>query len=101
MEEEIKKRGRGRPRKGEVVPKAKPRRKKDGRGGKREGAGRKKGVSVAYEGDMLSSQITLRVRDITKERVVQLRELTKYDDMSFNRLLEAWVEEMAKKYGLD
>ena len=99
MEEEIKKRGRGRPRKGEVVPKKK--RKKEHRGGVREGAGRKKGTYTAYEGDTLSEMLSLRVRGVTKRRVQDLRELTKHDDMPFNRLFEAWVEELAKNYGLE
>ena len=97
MEEEIKKRGRGRPRKGEVVPKPKKKRKNERRGGAREGAGRK----TAYGGELLSATATFVVREITKQRINQLRELTKHDDMPFNRLFEAWVEELAKNYGLE
>jgi len=47
MEEEIKKKGRGRPEKGKEAPKS-AKKSKGTHGGKREGAGRKKGYSVAY-----------------------------------------------------
>ena len=87
MEEKtIKKRGRPR---------------KENRGGKREGAGRKKGTCTIYEGEALTSQLTLRVRAITSERIKQLRELTKGDTMPFNRMLESWVEDLAKDYGIE
>ena len=79
---------------------AKPK-KKDGRGGKREGAGRKAGVSVVYEGVMLDEQVTMRVRSITKKRVVQLREITRDDETPFNRAFENWVEDYAKTYGIE
>lgn len=108
MEEEIKKRGRGRPRKGEESTKAKAtkkkrvRRKKETRGGKREGAGRKKGVGITYSGgEMLSAHLSIRVREITNTRVKQLRELTKQDDMPFNRMFESWVADLAQEYGLE
>ena len=90
MAEEIKKRGRGRP------PK-----KKENRGGKREGAGRKGGYSVAYPDEQLTAQATFRVRAITHQRIKQLRELTMQDEMPFNRMFEAWVEQYAKDYGLE
>ncbi len=98
MEEEIKKRGRGRPRKGEVVAKPK---KHPKWGGKREGAGRKKGVPVKSAGEVLSAQEVIRVRAITHTRVQQLRELTKNDDMPFNRMFESWVADLAQEYGLE
>lgn len=104
MKEEIKK-GRGRPRKGEESPKAKTKttkRKKENRGGKREGAGRKKGVGITYSGgEMLSAHLSIRVREITNTRVKQLRELTKNDDMPFNRMFESWVADLAQEYGLE
>lgn len=90
MTEEKKKRGRGRP------PK-----KKDNRGGKREGAGRKGGYSVVYPDEQLTAQATFRVRAITHQRIKQLRELTKDDEMPFNRMFEAWVEEYAQSYGIE
>lgn len=85
-----KKRGRGRP------PK-----KVEHRGGKRDGAGRKAGFSVAYPDEQLTAQATFRVRAITHERIKQLRELTKEDEMPFNRMFEAWVEEYAQSYGIE
>lgn len=90
MAEQAKKRGRGRP------PK-----KVEKRGGKREGAGRKKGQGMTYEGEYLSAQVVMRIRPITHERIKQLREATKDDTMPFNRMFEQWVEEYAKDYGID
>lgn len=90
MAEEEKKRGRGRP------PK-----KKENRGGKREGAGRKKGYSIAYPDEVLDAQVTIRIRSITHRRIKQLRELTKDDDKPFNRMFEEWVAEYAKDYGIE
>lgn len=83
---EEKKRGRGRP------PK-----KVENRGGKREGAGRK----PKYDGDAMSAHITFRVKEATYHRVRQLRELTKDDEMPFNRMFEKWVEEYAQDYGIE
>lgn len=85
-----KKRGRGRP------PK-----KVEHRGGRREGAGRKGGYSVAYPDEQLTAQVTIRVRAITHERIKKLRELTKGDTMPFNRMFESWVEEYAQTYGIE
>lgn len=85
-----KKRGRGRP------PK-----KVEHRGGKREGAGRKGGYSVAYPDEQLTAQATFRVRAITHERIKKLREATKQEEMPFNRMFEAWVEEYAQSYGIE
>lgn len=85
-----KKRGRGRP------PK-----KVEHRGGRREGAGRKGGYSVAYPDEQLTAQVTIRVRAITHERIKKLRELTKEDTMPFNRMFESWVEEYAQNYGIE
>jgi len=85
-----KKRGRGRP------PK-----KVEHRGGRREGAGRKGGYSVAYPDEQLTAQVTIRVRAITHERIKKLRELTKEDTMPFNRMFESWVEEYAQTYGIE
>ncbi len=80
---------------------AKPK-KKDGRGGKREGAGRKSGVGVTYESkEPLDEQVTMRVRAITKSRVVKLREATRDDDVPFNRMFEDWVADYAKQYGIE
>ena len=75
--------------------------KKDGRGGKRAGAGRKKGSGVKPDDVRLSSQVVIRVRSVTYQRIKQLRELTKQDTMPFVAMFESWVEEMAKDYGID
>ena len=87
---EEKKRGRGRP------PK-----KVEHRGGKREGAGRKGGYSVAYPDEQLSAQVVIRVRTITHQRIRQLREATRQDELPFNRMFEKWVEDYAKEYGIE
>ena len=100
MEEEIKKRGRRKPDKGKETSKS-SKKPKGTHGGRREGAGRKKGYSVAYPNETLSGQVVIRIRAITQERIKQLRELTKDDAMPFNRMFEAWVEEYAKDYGLE
>jgi len=97
MKEEIKK-GRGRPRKGEESPKAKTKttkRKKENRGGKREGAGRKPVDNPRVEHVSITT-----TKDVVL-RVQQLRELTKHDDMPFNRMFESWVADLAKEYGIE
>lgn len=105
MEEEtIKKRGRGRPRKEDsAVSVTKPRKKKKGSwGGKREGAGRKKGVSIGHiKEDPMTAHVSFRTHGNTLRRVQQLREITKNDDVPFNRMFEAWVEDIAKEYGIE
>ena len=87
---EIKKKRRGRP------PK-----KVENRGGKREGAGRKKGTLTTYPNEPLDGQVVMRIRSITQERIRQLREATKGDTMPFNRMFEQWVEDYAKDYGIE
>ena len=88
MAEEKKRRGR-------------PRKKVEHRGGKREGAGRKGGYSLAYPDEQLSAQVAIRVRAITYTRIKQLRELTAQDELPFNRMFEKWVEEYARSYGIE
>ena len=66
-------------------------------GGKREGAGSK----PKYGEEPLSSRLSMRVRTKTRERVDQLRELTKNDAMPFNQMFESWVADLAGDYGLD
>ena len=71
-------------------------------GGKRAGAGRKKGKRIGHiKENPKSEHITFRVTANTTRRIKQLRELTKDDAMPFNRMFEAWVEEYAKDYGLE
>ena len=95
MAEEKKKTTRkpGRPRK--------PQPKKENRGGRREGAGRKKGTMLTYPDEPLSGQVVIRIRQITQDRIRQLRELTKGDAVPFNRMFESWVADLAKDYGIE
>ena len=97
MEEEIKKRGRGRPRKGEVVP---PKHKKHPKwGGKREGVGRKLGVQIKE--NPRNTMLPFRVSELTARRIKELRELTKHDDKTFVDMLEDWIAEQAENYGIE
>ena len=91
MEEETKKRGRGRP------PK-----KTSQWGGKREGAGRKKGVKTGpRKENPKDTMLPFRVSALTAGRIKQLRELTKQDEKPFVDMLEEWVAEYAKDYGIE
>ena len=79
--------------------------KKGGWGGKRAGAGRKKGVKLGKLGQRKenpkSELVYIRVSADTLRKVKQLRELTKHDSVPFNDMFIAWVTEMAKDYGLE
>ena len=76
--------------------------KKTTRGGKREGAGRKKGVKIGHIKDNpRNTMLPFRVSEATAMRIKELRELTKQDEKPFVQMLEAWVEEYAKDYGLE
>lgn len=91
------KRGRGRPRKDAVPP-------APIRGGARKGAGRKAGVSVGpynATGKALSKSASFCINEDTYRRIKELREMTKDDTLPFNRMFEAWVEEIAKDYGIE
>lgn len=89
MEETIKKKKVGRPR-------------KERRGGAREGAGRKPGVKVgAYKENPKNTMLPFRVSALTAGRIKALRELTKNDDMPFVDMLESWIEQLAKDYGIE
>lgn len=68
--------------------------KKGGWGGRREGSGRKP------KEDPRNQNLTFRVSAKTLGQVRQLRELTRDDEMDFNRMFISWVEEMAENYGL-
>ena len=70
--------------------------KKDPRGGRREGAGRKPWVE-----EPRNQNATFRVSAKTLEQIRQLRELTKDDETTFNQLFCQWVDDMAKDYGLE
>ena len=76
--------------------------KKDNRGGRREGAGRKKGVKIGQiKENPKNTMLTFRVSEVCSRRIKQLRVMTKYDTMPFVDMLEKWVEDMAKDYGID
>lgn len=84
---------------------AEEKKKQSGRGGKRPGAGRKKGVKIGPIGprkdNPKNTMLPFRVSAITAQRIKQLRELTKEDEMPFVDMLEKWVEEYAQSYGIE
>ena len=85
-----KKRGRGRP----------P--KKATHGGKRPGAGRKKGVAVGqYKENPRNKGVTFMVSEKMLGQIRQLRELTKEDEINFNGMFVKWVDEYAQSYGIE
>ena len=70
--------------------------KKDPRGGRREGAGRKPWVE-----EPRNRTATFCVSEKTLGQIRQLRELTREDETTFNQLFSQWVDDMAKDYGLE
>lgn len=81
---------------------SKPAKKPEGRGGKREGAGRKPGVKVGpYKENPKNAMLPFRVSEATARRTKELRALTKEDAMPFVDMLEKWVEELARDYGIE
>ena len=70
--------------------------KKDPRGGAREGAGRKPWVE-----NPRNENVPFRVSAVTLGQIRALREATREDEQTFNDLFVQWVDEMAKDYGLD
>lgn len=68
-------------------------------GGKRPGAGRKKGFKLVE--NPKNTMLPFRVSEITARRIKQLREATKQDEMPFVDMLEKWVEDYAKDYGIE
>lgn len=79
--------------------------KKKGRGGRREGAGRKKGVKIGPIGprkeNPKNTMLPFRVSESTARRIKQLREMTKLDEKPFVDMLEDWVAEYARDYGIE
>jgi len=71
---------------------------KCGWGGHREGAGRKPGTRMKE--NPRNENVTFRVSAKTLGQIRQLRELTREDEMDFNAMFVAWVEEMSGDYGL-
>lgn len=88
MAEETKKRGRGRP------PK-----KVEHRGGKREGAGRKKGFKLVE--NPRNKGVTFMVSEKMLNQIRQLREITKEEEPNFNAMFVNWVEKTAQDYGIE
>lgn len=68
-------------------------------GGRREGAGRKAGVKIVE--NPRNTMLPFRVSELTAQRVKALRELTKQDEMPFVTMLENWVADLAKEYGIE
>lgn len=73
--------------------------KTKGRGGRREGAGRKKGFRLKE--NPRNTMLPFRVTEKTARRIKELRELTREDTMPFVEMLESWVAEMAQDYGIE
>ena len=70
--------------------------KADGRGGYRPGAGRK-----PWKENPKNTMLPFRVSEVTARRIKALREMTKEDTMPFVDMLEDWVAEMAQDYGIE
>ena len=70
--------------------------KTDGRGGRREGAGRPKTKENPKD-----TMLTFRVSAVTAKRIKELRELTKDDETPFVDILEQWVKDYAQDYGIE
>ena len=72
--------------------------KKGGWGGRRDGAGRKPGTRMVE--NPKTENVTFRGSERTLGQIRQLRELTREDEMDFNAMFIAWVEDLASDYGL-
>ena len=70
--------------------------KKGGWGGRRDGAGRKPSVE-----EPRNLCATFCVSGRTLDKIRQLRELTRDDEMNFNTMFVLWVDEMARDYGIE
>ena len=90
MEEQTKKKKRG---------VGRPRKKVENRGGARPGAGRKPGFRLKE--NPKNTMLPFRVSAITAQRIKQLRDITKEDEKPFVDMLEEWVAEYAKEYGIE
>ena len=73
--------------------------KKDGRGGRREGAGRKPGTGTKE--NPRNENVTFRVSAATLAKIRALRETTKGDEEDFNAMFVRWVDQTAEDYGLE
>ena len=70
--------------------------KTDGRGGRRPGAGRPKTKENPKD-----TMLTFRVSAVTARRIKELREATKDDEFPFVDILEQWVKDYASDYGIE
>ena len=70
--------------------------KRSGWGGRREGSGRK-----PWKENPRNTMLPFRVTETTARRIKELREVTKDDSATFVDMLEAWVAETARDYGID
>ena len=70
--------------------------KTKGWGGHRPGAGRK-----PWKENPKTKMLPFRVSEVTARRIKELREMTKEDTMPFVDMLEEWVAEIAKDYGIE
>ena len=70
--------------------------KTDGRGGRRPGAGRPKTKENPKD-----TMLTFRVSAVTARRIKELREATKDDEVPFVDILEQWVKDYASDYGIE
>ncbi len=73
--------------------------KKDGRGGRRPGSGRKPGTRLKE--NPRNTMLTFRVSEATARRIKALREATSGDETPFVDILEQWVKDYARDYGID
>lgn len=73
--------------------------KKDGRGGRRPGSGRKPGTRLKE--NPRNTMLTFRVSEATARRIKALREATSEDETPFVDILEQWVKEYAQDYGIE
>ena len=70
--------------------------KNNGWGGRRQGSGRK-----PWKDNPRNKMLPFRVTETTARRIKELREVTKDDSATFVDMLEAWVAETARDYGID
>lgn len=73
--------------------------RKERRGGVREGAGRPKGSGTKE--NPRNKYTTFSVSEKTLNKIHQLREITKHDELTFNAMFSEWVDEIAKDYGIE
>lgn len=83
----------------ETKKKTTTKRRKDGRGGRRPGSGRKPGTRLKE--NPRNTMLTFRVSEATARRIKALREATSEDETPFVDILEQWVKDYAQDYGIE